>query len=472
MAIVATPVPPIGSAPGNAFRNAHTDIVGEVSALRKFRDREFAKLTNLPGRDRHRMTRKLVLLPAIHRLYAYEGLRKAGQLATATPSDIAAVVAQCNPLQPCSEPSSISYVRQGDRRRLVKIYGPAKRARQMMVADLLRFLHPPLEQQFLFRGGMPAAFRAVEAAYADGFTYGVETDIVGFYSSVGLEGLADLLRPLPNSVVNNVVWDRATGRDTVVDNAVPMSLEWAYPPLGHQLGIALGSACSPRVGERIIATLFAPADDCRTVAYADNILVLGRSSEAVAVCVQAMRDRASSLGGWLSRLRIRQGPILTLNGHGFSFLHHELHLENHRFAWWPDHRKLDEFLAGHEDGDSRTGHLSLEAIAAAEAKISHWRRAYPDWPYGEVWEVRELAALAARRFYMAATPLNRSAAATALVASYFACQRERSFEELAPGGATVREDMRRLQLIETAATRLTEMARLNGFGPEVVGLRP
>lgn len=472
MTIKATPVPILRNMRATASGSSSADTAREMKTLRKFRDREFARLAKLPGRDRHSLTRKLLRLQAIHRLYAYEGLRKAGERDSVTPARLATVAAQCNPLQPCAERSTSRYVGQGQRRRLVTIFGPAKRARQMMVADLLRFLHPPLDQQFLFRGGMPAAFRAVEAAYADGFTWGTETDLVGFYPNVGLEGLAELLRPLPSSVVNHVVWDhRATGRDTVVDNAVPTSLLWAYPPLDDQRGLALGSACSPRVGERLVATLIAPTDDCRTVAYADNILVLGRSREAVVACVQTMRDRINSSGGWASRLRLREDGTKELAPRGFSFLHHDAVIDGDRFIWRPDHRKLDEFTAAHSDGDEGADYLSLEAIAAAERKIAHWRRAYPGWPEGALLEVSQLGALAARRFYMDATPLNRTAAATALVASYFAHRREQSFEELAPTGPNPKADQRRLLLIEDARTRLLMMARFNGFGPDVVGLR-
>jgi hypothetical protein len=472
MAITVTPLASLMPHPGHTLEGASSGLADEIKRLRKFRDREFAKLTALPGRDRHSLTRKLLRLPALHRLYAYEGLRKAGERASVTPARLATVAEQCNPLHPCAERSTSRYVGSGQRRRLVTIYGPAKRARQMMVADLLRYLHPPLDQQFLFRGGMPAAFRAVETAYAEGFTWGTETDLVGFYPSVGLDGLAELLRPLPSSVVDHVVWDhRATGRDTVVDDTVPTSLQWAYPSLGDQRGIPLGSACSPRVGERIVAMLIASISDCRTIAYADNILVVGRSSEAVAACVQTMRNRITTFGGWASRLRLRDDGIKELDATGFSFLHHEAVIENGGFIWRPDHRKMGEFFAAHEDGDGMIGHLSLDAIAAAEVKIAHWRRAYPNWPEGDVVEVSQLAALAARRFYIDASPLNRTMAATALVASYFANRREQSFDELTPGGPTLRADLRRQQLIEDARTRLFHMAQLNGYGPDVVGLR-
>ena len=139
MAITATPIPLRPVTQAQTQRLPPVEMKREVSALRKYRDREFAKLGTLPGRDRHSLTRKLIRLPSIHRLYAYEGLRKSGQLATVTPERLAAVAAQCNPLQPCDERSTSHYVGHGQRRRLVQMFGPAKRARQMMVADLLRY---------------------------------------------------------------------------------------------------------------------------------------------------------------------------------------------------------------------------------------------------------------------------------------------------------------------------------------------
>jgi hypothetical protein len=106
MAITVTPLANLTSHPGHAVEGAATGLASEIKRLRKFRDREFAKLTASPGRDRHSLTRKLLRLPAIHRLYAYEGLRKAGERASVTPARLATVAAQCNPLQPCAERST------------------------------------------------------------------------------------------------------------------------------------------------------------------------------------------------------------------------------------------------------------------------------------------------------------------------------------------------------------------------------
>lgn len=476
MAIQVTPLRPIPSFPPatgfQAFREAHPSLVDEIKRLRAYRGREFARLGTLPGRDRHSLTRKLIRTPRLHRLYAYEGLRRAHQLGTATPERVTELAEQCNPLQPCFEGSRSRYVGNGTHRRIVNVYGPAKRGRQMMVADLLRSLHPPLVQQFLYRGGMPAAFRAVEAAYAEGFTWGVEVDFVGFYRSVGLEGLAELLRPLPSSVVNHVVWDRATGSDDVVADTVSTSLQWAYPSLNGQQGIALGSACSPQVGELILARLIAPTADCQTVAYADNILVVGRSPEAVGVCVEAMQRRASSFDGWSLRPRMRDDGIKALASHGFDFLHHEAHIDDSgRFTWSPDYRKLAEFLIVEADDHSPSGPPTLALIAEAEMKVCHWRRAYPRWPDGDLWETTQLAALAAQRYYLEASPLNRAQAANALVAAYFARGRRWALEELAPTGTSLEADRRRAGLISTAMDRLMLMARASNIPPTSVALR-
>ena len=167
---------------------------------------------------------------------------------------------------------------------------------------------------------------------------------------------------------------------------------------------------------------------------------------------------------------MRDDGIKDLTARGFSFLHHDARIEDGGFSWWPDHRKLGEFLAAHGDGDGVAGYLSLDAIADAETKLAHWRRAYRDWPQGDLWEISQLAALAARRFYITAKPLDRTTAAMALIASYFANRRQQSFEELAPGGTTPKGDARRLLLIDDATSRLVQLASLNDFGPAIVGL--
>lgn len=465
MAIRATRQPAKRRTDYEAFQRAFPDFVLRLQSLRKFRDRELGKLAALAGKERRNRVRALLTSRPLHLLYAYEGLRKAKRLASATPDTISALAAQCNPFHPCSEPAVPIHVPGRSGRRIVHSFGPQKRMHQLLVADLLLHLHPPLDQQCLFRGGMPAAFRAVEAAYHEGFTFAAEIDMIDFYGSVRLEGLAELLHPLPCSVVEHVVWDGGFRAIMTRDDCVSVFMrDEDHPSPNARLGIALGSACSPIVGERILAMLIASAEPCRVVAYADNMLVLGQSPDAVATCIDRMRQRASEFAGWA--LGLRRDGIHDLNRETFDFLHHEGEIVDGEFVWSPDQRKLGQFLAADSDYE-----LEEQDIAAAERKVSHWRRAYPDWPAGDEWEARQLAALAARRFYQSATPLNRSKAAQALVSCYLSLGRWHSFEELAPTGNGARSDDRRTELIDAAEHRLLRIAERAGWDRQVICYR-
>lgn len=439
------------------FQRAYPDFVARIHALRKSRDRELVWLSRSTGKGQRNRVRSLLSNRSLHLVYAYEAVRKSKRLANATPDTIIELAARCNPFQHCDEPRNPHIVLKRGRRRMVTSFGPAKRMHQLLVADILLHLHPPLEQQCLFRGGMPAAFRAVDAAYREGFTYAAEIDMIDFYGSVRLEGLAELLRPIPGNVVRHVVWDGGFRAVMTRDYCVSVFMrDDDHPSPSVRHGIALGSACSPIVGERILAILIAPAEPCRVVAYADNMFVLGRSREEVEQCYDQMQRRASGFAGW--PLGLRRGGIHNLDNEVFDFLHHEGRIVNGQFVWSPDQRKLNDFLTADLEHA-----ISLEEIATTERKVSSWRRAYPDWPDGDEWETRQLAALAARRFYKRATPLHRSHAAQALVSAYLSMGRLVSFAEIAPMGSFPRDINRRNELIEAAEHRLLRMAERAGW---------
>lgn len=447
-----------------AFRRAHPDFVRQIVALRQVRDREFAKLASLAGKQKRNRVRALLSHRTLHLLYAYEATRKAKRLADATPETISDLSALCNPFQPCDEPGTAMIVRKRRRDRLVVSFGPAKRMHQLLVADLLLHLHPPLDQQYLYRGGMPAAFRAVEAAYHEGFTYALEIDIVDFYGSVRLEGLADLMRPLPETVVRHVLWDGGFMTRMRRDECVSVFMRDDDPSSSAQRGLALGSACSPIAGERILASLLAPSDSIRLVAYADNILVLGRSPDELRQHVDQMRERASGFVGWALEQRI--GPIRDLRSQGFTFLRNEGRVVEDAFVWSPDYPRLNELMVGEEGLP-----ISIRMIEVAENRISNWRRAYPLWPEGDEWETRQLATLAARRFYLRATPLHRAKAAQALVSAYLTLGQEISLDELAPEGTLANHPERRRNLIEAAEARLLVMANRGGWDRQQAAFR-
>lgn len=452
---------------GCSFRANHPDFVQEMQRLQRRWEQDLKRLGSRPKRDRHGMVRHLLTQKWVLLLYAYKGLRSAKRLSNKSPEEVRALAAQCNPYHPPYEPVTTQWIKTpSGRPRAVANFGPLKRAHQMLVADLLRHSNPPLEQQFMFRGGTPAAFRAVEGAYAAGFTFAAEVDFIDFYGSVRLDGLAYLLRPLPPCVVEHVVWDRSVRGVDHDDDVLGDPMAWAYPSLNGQTGLALGSCSSPMAAERIIASLLPDAPTWRTVTYADNVLVLGRSCQDVEACFDLMqrnaeRHNARYGSGW--SLGLRMDGISDITHDTFQFLHHEGTRTDDGFSWAPDQRKLGQFMAAQDEVA-----MTLEDIGEIESKIAHWRRAYPQWPEGDLWEVQQLAALAARRFYIDASPLHKSQAAHALVASYFASGRLQTIDELAPSGVFAADEERRSKLIEAAERRLITFARRARVGRDAI----
>jgi hypothetical protein len=438
------------------FQMRHPEFMIELASLRRHRDRELAKLRALGKPDLHDRVRKLLRDRRLHLLYAYEAVRKMRHLASATPASIGALAAQWNPFEVCREATNIFWVPGRTQLRRVVSFGPRRRMQQALVAALIRALHPPSGRQKLFQGGMPAALAAVEAAIKDGYDYGMEVDVIHFYASVRPTALAELLRPLPSSVVEHVVWDTGVRRDPDSDFASIVSSD--DPSLNGLVGLAPGAATSPIVGERIIGQLLAACRDFRLVAYADNVFVLGRSAEEVSACFQHLRSAAERHEA--GPLRLRTGGIrllsqlLPVSGvpEPFTFLHHDGMLmpdgvKGLKVVWSPDERKLDEFRSAGSHSQ-----ISLEQIDAIEGKVSHWRRSYPTWQDGDRWEMQYLAELAARRYYQAAEPLNLSRAAHAIIL-YCMSGEGADPSEIAPDGFTAQERLRRQRLLAEVGRR-------------------
>lgn len=271
---------------------------------------------------------------------------------------------------------------------------------------------------------MPAALRAVATAYRDhGFTHGVEIDIVDFYGSVTNERLAGLLRPLPDSVVDNVVWDLAMREaPCVVAPGVPTA-----PPTSSPLtGLSPGSGTSPIVGERIISELLAAAQLPDTIAYADNLFILGRSEVEVRSRLQNLADSAASLD--VGELELREGHNVNYDlARGFEFLKREGYDHGRGIEWRPGQAKLNQYMVSATDR-----RLPLQEIAAVETRIRHWRRSYEGWPDGDALEAEYLAALAVRRYYEVGDASNCTAAVHAVVIAYVAGGQRRAVGEYVP----------------------------------------
>jgi hypothetical protein len=319
-------------------------------------------------------------------------------------------------------------------------FGPRRRMQQALVAAILRKTHPPLPAQKLFNGGMPAALQAVETAYREGMTHGVEVDFVGFYGSIRPERLAELLRPLPTHVVEHVVWDFAMRDDPIVvvgDHAT-------IPPPSVPTGLSLGAATSPIVGERIVSLMLAAAQLPDTITYADNLFVMGRTEAEVDARIQTILGSALRLEVGALGLRVGYSVRYELS-RGFDFLKREGRGTGGQIAWGPAQSKLNQYRISATERP-----LRVEEIDAVANRIRHWRRSYPDWADGDVQEAEYLAGLAVRRFYVDGNASNLTAAIHAVTIACIACGEVRSAVEFIPteGDPTGRKRTRFISELE------------------------
>lgn len=454
--IARTPTMPVAVLRYQQFAGRFPDFMADVRLAGRDVRAALARLAALEGaaqRVRRERTRTLLhdrrlLLP-----YLVTALNRTGRLARATPDSVTAMLERINLFAPCHEPTRMHPVAHGSRQRLVQSFGPIKRAQQRFTADVIRALHPPRPNQSLFGGGIPAALRAVEAACARGLSHAVELDVRDFYGSVPRERLAGLLWPLPKAVVDHVVWDE-TLRVTGDDNSGVITVARATPPLNALVGLSVGAASSPVVGEVVIGSLLADPDidfDADIITYADNLLVLGRSeAEAMSRADHLATVAARPVHGAL-RLRERaRGHCLqvgtSLGGafsQGIVFVGQIGEpLDDGGFSWEPEPLKRDQHRLANRDMLP-----SLEDIAAAEAKVAAFHRAYPLWRGRDAREAHVRAELAcARFFHQPASVEAMSLAARCLILACLLNGGSQGLDELIPevGGTRVQAARGRL----------------------------
>ena len=397
--------------PYERFRSVNPDFITRLALLRQYRAQQMQLLGAATGRQRHSEVRRVLRDRDLHLLYAYEAVLRCKRLHHATPTSIAQLATSFNAFVPVlNEAVCTRRVDKGSGRRWVQEFGPRRRMHQALAADVLRQLHPPLRTQTLFNGGMPTARNAVAAAYHAGFTHGVELDFENFYGSVRRERLADLLRPLPTSVVDNVVWDFA-----MRDGSSPMVVvsSDADPTPSALTGLSLGASTSPIVGELIIAEVLAAAQCPETITYADNLFVMGRSMEEVDERIHRIKEGIAKLE--VGRLGLRVGHSVKYNlKSSFEFMKQDGEATPNGIKWKPSASKVRQYMVSALDRP-----LTVPEIEAAERRVRHWRRSYPDWPEGDAYEAEYLAALAVRRFYEDRDASHRTLAVHAiLIAAY------------------------------------------------------
>lgn len=440
-----------------AFAATYPEFIAEIRRLRQYKQLALSRLAAMPRRQQRSEVRRLLHSPRLATFYAYRAVLKAGLITAATPASIASVAAQCNPFQHCHEHVEWLTITNGERERSVQKFGPIKRMMQALVADIIRAIHPPRDNQFVYHGGIPAALSAVDEAFDEGFTHTVELDAVGFYASVPQSLLADVLHPLPGAVIRHVVWDESIRR--VASPRTTISVSAMVPPaLNETTGLSLGAASSSVVGEVIIATLLARSETAfqpKVITYADNLLVFGRSehdAEASAARLAALAETSS--GGSLRFRARRNGAIATGEPDGTP---NDAHVgfvgqvgtrqPGGQVSWAPADHKLAEHRAGEINP-----HLTLEGIERAERQVTAWRRAYPLWSEGDVWEARHLAPLACARYMRQPSHENLSAASRAILTALDTVDAATPVTEFIPDHGRQEDEVNRAKLIEAATT--------------------
>jgi hypothetical protein len=424
--------------PFERFRAAYPEFLERLSLDRQYRDRQFDMIGHGSPSEQRDHVRKLLRDKKLHRLYAFHAVRQAHRSACNTPDTVRALATSCNTFAPVTdEPATLRLIAKGSGRRWVYDFGLRRRMQQRLVADILRRLHPPPRSQRLFNGGMPAALKAVATAFQEGFTHGKEVDLRDFYGSVRPNGLAEYLRPLPTTVVDNVVWD--TSLRSSPSRIAVVGATTLLTPNGSA-GLFLGASTSPIVGERIIARLLAAAQLPDTITYADNLFVTGRSAAEVEERIHRIRESAATL---------EVGPLGTGEAYSsnfdlsepFEFLKRYGVRREEGFSWEPGEKKLTQYQIGGAEYK-----LTEAEIEKAEHRVRHWRRSYKNWSGGDEREAVFLAELAARRYYINRNPSNLTACIHAIAAAYYASGFNRLPSEFLPEEGDLKGENRKTLL--------------------------
>ena len=448
--IQRTPLMPPGTLDYRYFAGRNRELVAEIVILRAEWKQALSQMSGLTRRQQHNRVRQLLRSERFGIFHAYRGVLKAHRIRNATRSSLAEVAERLDPFGPCYERVIPREIVKDGRARTVDTYGPIKRAHQHMVADVIRAIHPPRANQFMFHGGIPAALVVVEAACARGLTHAVELDVEGFYRNIPAECLAGLLRPLPRSVVDHVVWDLSLRRIND-DQSVGIMVRRTTPPLNEPVGLSLGSASSPIVGEVVIGQLLAANEidfGPDIITYADNLLVLARSEQEAEARAENLTALASSRPYGSLRLREKgRGHFLrpgTSEGGRFSTgvtfagQFGRRTVDGH-FTWEPSpERQMRHWVA-------RGDHCPpLAEIERAQGRVAAFHRAYPRWQDREIMEAEERARLSAARYLRAPTAeLLAAAGRDLLLAMLLARNTDRQLDELIPdfhGIAQTRRD--------------------------------
>jgi hypothetical protein len=247
---------------------------------------------------------------------------------------LASIAEVLNPWQPSDEPVRVNIKPKpnGDH-RVVMDFGIRQRARQYLVASVLKAvadLHP---DQYLTRGGVPAAIDRVTALLHEGYRWTFDIDIKNCYPSFTGTNLEQFI-PVQKEVIANVIM--ATHLTVTPDHSLlyhfgpgiageddpgdPVAFKEALS--NARRGIPQGSAVASIAVEMLLAEpLKSLGGEARVVCYADNMLVMAKSEEdAVSITKVLWSALLAHPAGHLKPKLIS----LSTPGQPFEFLGHQI----------------------------------------------------------------------------------------------------------------------------------------------------
>ncbi len=143
-------------------------------------------------------------------------------------------------------------------------------------------------------------------------------------------------------------------------------------------------------------------DNVRVMSYADNVLILGETSDSVEAANTVLETLISEHPCGSLRLKPSQ-YIRNITVDGLTFLGNDGEWNGDGIDWEPKRAVLDEVLRRIEQA-----HLSEREIISTIRWLRNWRRGYPRWKNGQDQVELYVAQLGARLAYSAPQTLARS----------------------------------------------------------------
>lgn len=360
------------------FQADHSVFVADVISTKGRRKAALDKIARSTNRDKRRLLiRQFLNDPALKLLYFFESVQAKRLLKQFPPERMQHAAEQLSTSHHCYEGVYPKNLPNGSSGKIRTTYnfGPGKHALQRMVADILRAMFPlPSDSHFTIQGGVQAALKAVEGHVREGFIYGVERDIAQFYPSVNVVELARLLRPLPFSVVMNVI-AYAPGFVWYGSHVLPDAVHDAPLPLRGLL--AQGSAASPIAAEVLMADLLQGLpDDVRVISYADNVLILGETLDSVEAANAALEARAREHPCGPLGLK-PSASIKNFAEEAITFLGNDGEWNGQGMHWRPNTFAMEKIYTAVETA------RNSDEVLKAEKWLRNWRRGYSLWNNGD-----------------------------------------------------------------------------------------